>query len=312
MSSGLIDRKGSHAGRGFRYQDAVAAWRAVRVWAREDPSALVIPEGGDDVECRTGAEASLVQVKSRRAHLGPLNPAGVEKPLKELWERHDRATDTPSSLELIVEQGVARHAAGVDGRISLAESFAKRLTGTRRKRDLLVKTTIFHVPNPKEDAVALIARETNCSPIEAEICFVRLLEECGLLASDNGMRRPKEYRGLCASDIADLINGTLAITDPAFIEAAVRDGTCEAVDFRTPIADPGFYLGVDVQPGHVTAGLVLPRIGPRRSVIDGLDYHSAALVAGPSGSRALLQAVRRLVHQALSPHERQRGRALTA
>ena len=66
------DRSGSHAGRGFRYQDAVTAWLAVRSWADPPLGGIVIPEGGDDVERRTGTGRRFIQVKSRRAHLGPL------------------------------------------------------------------------------------------------------------------------------------------------------------------------------------------------------------------------------------------------
>ena len=62
-------RAGSHAGRGFRYQDAVSVWLTVEVWAGRRPSATVIPEGGDDIEMR-GAFTSFVQVNSRREHLG--------------------------------------------------------------------------------------------------------------------------------------------------------------------------------------------------------------------------------------------------
>ncbi len=67
-------RAGSNAGRGFRYQDAVAAWLAVEIWARQRAPAIVIPEGGDDIELR-GAAASFVQVKSRRGHLGDYREA---------------------------------------------------------------------------------------------------------------------------------------------------------------------------------------------------------------------------------------------
>jgi len=45
-------RAGSNAGRGFRYQDAVSAWLAVEIWAGLLSPAIMIPEGGDDVELR--------------------------------------------------------------------------------------------------------------------------------------------------------------------------------------------------------------------------------------------------------------------
>ena len=52
QSSKPTSRAGSNAGRGFRYQDAVAVWLAVMVWSGKREVARVIPEGGDDIELR--------------------------------------------------------------------------------------------------------------------------------------------------------------------------------------------------------------------------------------------------------------------
>ena len=76
-------RAGSHAGRGFRYQDAVSVWLAVEVWAGRRPAATVIPEGGDDIEMR-GALTTFVQVKSRREHLGGYSAGEAARYIEEL------------------------------------------------------------------------------------------------------------------------------------------------------------------------------------------------------------------------------------
>jgi len=65
----VASRAGSNAGRGFRYQDVISAWLSVEIWAGQRAPAIVIPEGGDDIELRSEA-TSFVQVKSRREHLG--------------------------------------------------------------------------------------------------------------------------------------------------------------------------------------------------------------------------------------------------
>ena len=62
-------RAGSHAGRGFRYQDAVGVWLATQCWSEELPYGEVVPEGLDDYELRGATRSALVQVKSRRDHL---------------------------------------------------------------------------------------------------------------------------------------------------------------------------------------------------------------------------------------------------
>ncbi len=66
----MSSRAGSHAGRGFRYQDAVTGWFAVGCWAQSLSYGSVIPEGGDDIELVGGAGSAFVQVKSRRDQLG--------------------------------------------------------------------------------------------------------------------------------------------------------------------------------------------------------------------------------------------------
>ena len=278
------DRHGSHAGRGFRYQDAVATWLAVRVWARLDPPATIVPEGNDDVERRAAAGSTLVQVKSRREHLGALPTSAAREHVKSLWGRHDKFAPAPVGLELVVERGIEGHAADTQGRIAPDAAFQQALPGGERGRLLLAKTIIVESPEPAELSMRIIAATAGCSPLAAQLCFAQLLGEVGALADQNGRLKAADYRGLSPSDTARVVADTLGAVDVDLLEAALRDGTCEAVDFLTPLDDPDFYLGVDVQPGHVAAGLVLPRIAARDALADGLEARGAALVAGPSGA----------------------------
>ncbi|WP_260596563.1 DUF4297 domain-containing protein [Sphingomonas endolithica] len=278
------DRHGSNAGRGFRYQDAVAVLLAVRAWAGVDQLAIIIPEGNDDVERRSAVGSTLVQVKSRREHLGDLPLSNAKQYLKDLWDRHDKVATAPVGLELVIERAIIGHSARQDGRIEIGATLERQLPGGDRGRRLLAKTSIEEVAEPKEAAIALIVNRTGCLPIAADICFAQLLGEVGALADQNGRLRPADYRGLSVSDTERSVTQTLAAVDSAQIERALRDGACEPADFLTPINDPEFYLGVDVQPGHVAAGLVIPRLGPREALARGLEARGAALVAGPSGS----------------------------
>jgi len=59
---------------------------------------------------------------------------------------------------------------------------------------------------------------------------------------------------------------------------------CEEVDFLTPLEDSHFYLGMDVQPGHLAAGLVIERPAARERVIKLLESRRNIIIAGPSGS----------------------------
>jgi hypothetical protein len=59
---------------------------------------------------------------------------------------------------------------------------------------------------------------------------------------------------------------------------------CEEVDFLTPIEDSHFYLGMDVQPGHLAAGLVIERPAARERILKLLESRRNIIIAGPSGS----------------------------
>lgn len=59
---------------------------------------------------------------------------------------------------------------------------------------------------------------------------------------------------------------------------------CEEVDFLTPIEDSHFYLGMDVQPGHLAAGLVIERPSARERILKLLESRRNIIISGPSGS----------------------------
>jgi hypothetical protein len=278
------DRHGSHAGRGFRYQDAVAVLLALRVWAGRDPGVIIIPEGNDDVERRSADGTALVQIKSRREDLGGVPLAGARNYITDLWDRHDKFTPPAARLELILEQGIVDHETRADGGIIPNSRLASQLPGTARGKALLAKTDIRQVSSPNAESIAIVANHLSCSPIAAALCVAQLLHEVGRLADDNGRLKADAYRGLSASDSDRIVTETLAATDVEAIEAALRNGACEPADFLTPLDDPEFYLGVDVQPGHIAAGLVISRLQPREALSRGLEARGAALIVGPSGA----------------------------
>lgn len=278
-------RAGSNAGRGFRYQDAVSAWLAVEIWAGQRAPAIVIPEGGDDIELR-GDATSFVQVKSRREHLGDYTEGETVGHIEDLWNRSLGSAPQPQQLELILERDVVGlspledHPAvrAVEGSISTRVS---KLNGAS---DLLPRTSLTVATSPQEWAISLIVDRLNCAPIAAQMCFAELLVRVGSLADANGRLAPENYRGVSISDTETAIRDVLAAIDIDAIERALRDGVCEPVDFLTPLDDPNFYLGVDVEPGHIAAGLVAERPRSRSASAEGIEQRRAALIVGPSGA----------------------------
>lgn len=278
-------RAGSNAGRGFRYQDAVSAWLAVEIWAGRRTAAIVIPEGGDDVELR-GDATSFVQIKSRREHLGNYAEGETVGHIEDLWGRSLGSMPRPERMELVLEREVAGLAPLEDQPAvrSIEGSISARLSKRGDASDLLPKTSIIVATSPQEWAISLIVDRLNCTPIAAQMCFADLLVRVGSLADANGRLAPENYCGLSISDTETSIRDVLAAIDVDAIEQAFREGVCEPVDFLTPLNDPNFYLGVDVEPGHIAAGLVSERPRSRSALVEGIEQRRAALIVGPSGA----------------------------
>ncbi|MBW8320976.1 MAG: hypothetical protein K0M49_05310 [Arenimonas sp.] len=278
-------RAGSNAGRGFRYQDAVSAWLAVEIWAGRRAPAIVVPEGGDDIELR-GEATSFVQVKSRREHLGDYTEGETVRHIEDLWNRSLGSAPRPQRLELVLERGGAGLSPLDDHPAvrSIESPISTRLSQFGGVSDLLPRTSISVATSPQEWAISLITDRLNCAPIAAQMCFADLLVRVGALADANGRLAPANYRGLSISDTETSIRDVLAAIDIDAIERALRDGVCEPVDFLTPLNDPNFYLGVDVEPGHIAAGLVTERPRSRSALVEGIEQRRAALIVGPSGA----------------------------
>ncbi len=263
----------------------MSVWLAVEVWTGRRRPATVIPEGGDDIEMRD-ALTTFVQVKSRRAHLGGYSTGEAARHIGDLWAWGTGSSPKPGRSELILERSVAGLTPANDGIPNLAGNgpLLRELKRIEGWETLLSRTSISVTANPQEASIKAISERTGCAPLAGQMCFAELLKRVGDLADANGTRQPEEYVGLSASDTEGIVSEVLRAVDAAAIERAIGDGVCQPVDFLTPIDDPGFYLGVDVEPGHVAAGLVSERPAGRLAIERGLQERRAALVVGPSGT----------------------------
>lgn len=263
----------------------MAAWLAVEIWARQRAPAIVIPEGGDDIELR-GEATSFVQVKSRRVHLGDYREGETAGHIEDLWNRSLGTAPQPERLELVLEREVAGLSPLDDHPTvrSIEGPISTRISKFGGASDLLPRTSITVATSPQEWAMSLIVNRLSCAPIAAQMCFADLLVRVGSLADANGRLEAENYRGLSISDTETSIRDVLAAIDVEAIERALREGVCEPVDFLTPLNDPNFYFGVDVEPGHIAAGLVSERPRSRSALLEGIEQRRAALIVGPSGA----------------------------
>ncbi len=165
----------------------------------------------------------------------------------------------------------------------MKESVAGAVVGLIDVEDFLARTHLVVMPAPEEVAVNLLADRLG---LPAASCVAHQAILCGKLArlaDENGVRTADAPAELSASDIALLLDDVNEAIDPSALEAAVREGVAELVDFATPIDEARFFSGVDVVVGHVVAGLPVERPEVDR-LLDGLAARRLALAIGPSGA----------------------------
>ena len=244
----MVSRAGSHAGRGFRYQDAVAACLALQGWARRSPYGLVTPEGDDDIELHAPKGRVLTQVKSRRENRGSFLMGEVVAFLTKLWSRTTEQTE--DSYLLILEREPAEWTCSQDTAWLSELPAIMRALPSDIPSDILARTRIQIMPNPRGAAHQAIEAQRGCTVLEADAYFGAVLRRAGNLADDNGMRKSGSFVGLSTSDVELELNRLAPMFTSARIQAALSRGLCEALDFSTPLEDANFFSGVDVQPGH--------------------------------------------------------------
>lgn len=280
----MSTRAGSHAGRGFRFQDAVAVYLCVQGFVGQSEYGAIVPEGGDDLELKTKGSRTLVQVKSRRDHLGPFTARAAAAFIKKMWNAGGVAPDDSFLLVLESDVGERRSA---DEQLQGLSSYAgvvAELKGHKSLTTMAAKTKVLVLPDPRFNAIRLISTRQCCTPLEAEIYFSDLLGLVGRTSDDNGRRGPGTFRDIAVSDVQQRLDTLQPLLTSAVVEEALTLGYCEAVDFLTPDGDPLFYLGVDAQASHVAAGLVIERAELRSAVLAGLEGRRNALIHGASGS----------------------------
>jgi hypothetical protein len=95
-------RSGAHAGRGFHYQDAVAAELAVRGLIGELSVRKMVPEGLEDVSIQLDTYWLHLQAKSRRGYRGEFPPGDLAAAWEHLAER--LLLDPSARAGLVLEQ----------------------------------------------------------------------------------------------------------------------------------------------------------------------------------------------------------------
>ena len=287
-------RSGSHAGRGFHYQDRIATELTLEHLDSGSPFS-VIPEGLEDISLETSAGAVHVQAKSRREHRGDFAASEVKGVFANLAKR--LAADPGSKVVLVVERPVSDWSSvGLDGQrpvtgynpsldAEIRRMVTSELAGVGVETDVFLEALTIEVrAGSPELGLRHLASRLDLPPASCHAHYLALKDELSHLADANGARTVGDALSLASSDVVQLLDRVSERVDPAALVAPVREGICEVVDFRTSVDDLRFYDGVDALPGHIVAGLAVERSELTGEVLDAARERRAAMVVGPSGS----------------------------
>lgn len=272
---------GARGGRGYRWQDLVGALAAIRAAYGQAPWRIVIPEQQEDF-LLLGEHEFHVQAKSRRPDQGPFSIGAIAKHLEVIYRRAGDNIKEESRFGLWIEAEVS----GLNLELgAIAPVLRDALIGrgylADRATQLLEITDIEVISDPRDAGRGFLSRALLCLPRVADELFSAVADLIRDASDANASALPPQQ--VDTAMVIAAVSSRLAMLDPASLQAALRSGACEPIDF-TPLADDGFYLGTDTQPAHVGADLVFARPMLEEAAVEGLARGRPVLVAGPSGT----------------------------
>ena len=262
---------------------------------------LLIPEGFDDLQME-GPDPVQVEVKSRQDRLGPF-PVGVAaNHIVDAWIHHSGRFGTERRLVVVLERGLAGLESGPDHTLTelpiveiirevdgLGDALAARLASQEQAStaldNLKIDTTVI-VGSWDDLTVATdrhVGRVVTLPPAALRRIAVGLRSMVADAVDANATATFESRTGLDRTCVVDEINKTAELIDLESIELALTQGICGLVDKEPTESGDAYYEGVSTQPGHVGAGLVVPRPDLLSDVLAGLEMSQAVLLAGPSG-----------------------------
>ena len=287
-------RAGAHNIAGVSFQVAVTASLLLSGRAGTLPLTRATPEGYEDIDIEfIDGTSALVQVKERSPATAFTRSAFADvlaKKSNALGQNTRRhfvlATDATISGGLS-ETGWNRPLSQclpedeVDRLAALLEpSFDDPYDVLRRAHVLQVERSVA------EDNRRDFARVLDIHPSAAALAYARLIEQIAETAVRQRTATPETAEWIAPTDLDTLVTQLLETVDVKSLDEAVRAGIVEPVDFsvRSDLSATAFLAGVDVLPGHIAAGLDLPRAVERNALTAALDEQHSALLIGPSGA----------------------------
>ena len=294
-------RAGSRASRGFHFQDVVGAWFASRLASGELAVDCIVPEGFDDLQIDADGPVQ-VEVKSRQGRLGSFPVRVAARHIVDAWLRHVGRFGTDRRLIVVLERGIegwendsdrpvaeiplSRLIEGVGGlQASLTAEVASRGRSPTVAKDMQLGTALLICS--WDGLIADIERHLGSVvnlPTAALGVVARALQVMVANAVDANAEAKFEDRSILdRTSVVENINRIAEFINVESMEHALTLGICSPID-KVPLEiGDHYYEGVSTQPGHVGAGLVVPRTDLVSQTIASLDMSQAVLLVGPSG-----------------------------
>jgi hypothetical protein len=261
-------RSGAFAARGFHYQHLCVTLLLVRQWAGLSPVGVVVPEGLEDCVVELPAHESWIQIKSRER--GAFAEGEVRNILQQVDAKvANRGVSKPARAFLMLER--------VTGVPTLSD-----VGGLFGVEDIMARVAVCDTP--ADDVRDLLVRQLGIAEVVAEGLVAELYKMVADASTRNASLPFRHRIRISSADVDRLIIDRLEATDTSAIDAAFVNRVLEPIDFRTSLADAGFYQGVKVEPGHIAAGLALERPIEVDRITRALMSGRNLLITGPSGA----------------------------
>lgn len=285
-------RAGSRNVAGITWQLAVSVHVLVMSRTGALPFTSVVPEGFEDLDCRTAAGIeTLVQVKEVGAGAGKLTTSRICDAI--LHAMH--ATD--GSIVIVTDGGLT---SGIQftGWNDVLASHPERCTvlvDALTHRGLtaddaihtLRRVRLVSLPwNLREQTEALLSGDQRVHPAVASFTIDALYESFGQASADQRHRTLEHARTLTIGDVDTTLHEVQSAVDISGLDAATAAGVCRPTGFGELGATSAnqFYLGVDGAPAHIAQGLDVIRANEMDQITQAAQGERYAILVGPSGS----------------------------
>ena len=277
---------GARGGRGFRYQDLVTTAFLAEMHAGVRAQPPLSPKVG--MTLRSSVETLTNWHKSRAGNRisGPSRPA--------TWRGTSSMAGNATNLGFVPAESIharAREpiadAEDIDGPVPGAVADLIRSRGGlawKLWRTCFNGRACAGLRDPLAHAAQLLAESLGGEPGQYVVHLQALRAAAGEAADANANVSEQTPASVTITDVTRILDDINQTVDRDQLDVVLTSGVCEPIDFLTPLDDPAFYLGVDVVPGHVTAGLVLERPDVLATIDDSLEQRRPVLITGPSGA----------------------------